>query len=117
VFIATTGIGLAWMLYIALPSVPAKIAVVMKPFYVLSQGKFFLDEILLGLVVFPIRAIAWISTLFDRFVIDGLIDRLAKVPRLISERLRGLQGGPVTAYAGIMWFGMVAAVVAAIALL
>lgn len=117
VFIATTGIGLAWMLYIALPTVPAKIALVMKPFYILSQGKFFLDEILLGLVVFPIRALAWISTLFDRFAIDGLIDRLAKVPRLISERLRVLQSGPVTAYAGIMWFGMVAAVVIAIALL
>lgn len=117
VFIATTGIGLAWMLYVAMPTVPAKIATVLKPFYALSQGKFFLDEILLVLVVFPLRAIAWLSTLFDRLVIDGLIDGVARVPRTLSDRLKGLQGGPVTAYAGVMWIGMVAAVVLAMTLL
>jgi NADH:ubiquinone oxidoreductase subunit 5 (subunit L)/multisubunit Na+/H+ antiporter MnhA subunit len=105
------------MLYVAMPTVPAKIATVLKPFYALSQGKFFLDEILLVLVVFPLRAIAWLSTLFDRLVIDGLIDGVARVPRTLSDRLKGLQGGPVTAYAGVMWIGMVAAVVLAMTLL
>ena len=57
VVIATAGIGLAWMLYVAMPRVPATIATVLKPFYVLSQGKFYLDEILYVLVVLPLRGI------------------------------------------------------------
>ena len=111
VVIATAGIGLAWMLYVAMPRVPATIATVLKPFYVLSQGKFYLDEILYVLVVLPLRGIAFLSTLFDRLVIDGIIDSIGTVPRVLGDRVRSLQGGVVTAYAGLMWVGLVVLVV------
>jgi len=111
VFIASAGIGMAWMLYVAMPKVPATIAVVLKPLYVISQGKFYLDEILYVLVVLPLRGIAFLSTLFDRLVIDGLIDSLATVPRVLGDRVRSTQNGVVTAYAGLMWVGLVVFVV------
>ncbi|HAV30566.1 MAG TPA: NADH-quinone oxidoreductase subunit L [Planctomycetaceae bacterium] len=111
VFIASAGIGMAWMLYVVMPKVPGKMAVVLKPFYVISQGKFYLDEILYVLVVLPLRGIAFLSTLFDRLVIDGLIDSLGTVPRVLGDRIRSLQGGVVTAYAGLMWVGLVVLVV------
>ncbi|MFM7864586.1 MAG: proton-conducting transporter membrane subunit, partial [Planctomycetaceae bacterium] len=111
VFIASAGIGMAWMFYVAMPKVPATIAVVLKPLYVISQGKFYLDEILYVLVVLPLRGIAFLSTLFDRLVIDGLIDSLATVPRVLGDRVRSTQNGVVTSYAGLMWAGLVVLVV------
>ena len=68
--IAIAGIGFAWMFYVASPAIPAAIARTMKPLYMISQGKFFLDEIFTGLIVLPLIGIAKLATLFDKYVID-----------------------------------------------
>ena len=54
--------------------------------------------------------------MFDRNLIDRLIDSLAGGPVFVGNRLKRFQGGVVTSYAGIMWFGAVTAVVVAISL-
>ncbi len=114
--IGMAGIGFAWMFYVASPGIPVAIAKAMKPFYLVSQGKFFLDEILFVLVVLPLRGIALIATLLDRFLIDGLIDSVGAVPGVLSGYLKRLQAGLVSSYAGVMWFGAVAVVVIALIL-
>lgn len=114
--IAIAGIVLAWSFYVVSPAVPAKIARILTPFYLLSQKKFFLDEILYGIVVAPLKIFGRICVLFDRAVIDCLIDSLATVPASVSGLLKNFQGGVVTSYAGVMWFGAVAAVVVALSL-
>jgi NADH-quinone oxidoreductase subunit L len=105
------GIGLAWMFYVASPAIPRNIAKTMKPLFVLSQGKFFLDELFFGLIVFPFVMIAKLATLVDRYVIDVLIDGIGMVPRIISTFPKRLHSGVVSSYAGVMWVGVVAAVV------
>ncbi|MBC7966748.1 MAG: NADH-quinone oxidoreductase subunit L [Fuerstia sp.] len=109
--IAIGGIGFAWMFYVASPAIPASIAKTMKPLYVASQGKFFLDEIFTGLIVLPLRGIAMLATLVDKYLIDGIVDTVGKVPKALSIIPRQLHGGVVSSYAGVMWVGVVAAVV------
>ena len=109
--IAVAGIGFAWMFYVASPTIPAAIARTMKPFYVISQGKFFLDEIFMGLIVFPLLGIAKLATLVDKYFIDGIVDTVGKVPKALSIIPRQLHGGVVSSYASVMWVGVVTAVV------
>lgn len=114
--IALGGIGFAWMFYVASPGIPGGIAKVMKPLYLISQHKFFLDEILKGLVVLPLIGVAKLATLFDRRVIDGLVDSAGSVPKSLSAIPRRLHGGVVSSYAGVMWVGVVVAVVLVLAM-
>lgn len=109
--VAIAGIGLAWMFYVASPKVPGAIASAMKPLYLVSQGKFFLDEILKGLVVLPLVGIAKLATVFDRGVIDGIVDSVGAIPKALSAIPRQFHTGVVSSYAGVMWAGVVAAVV------
>lgn len=109
--IAIAGIGIAWMFYVASPAIPAAIARTMKPLYVLSQGKFFLDEIFTGLIVLPLIGIAKLATFVDKYLIDGIVDTVGKLPKALSIIPRQLHGGNVSSYAGVMWVGVVTAVV------
>ncbi|MFO1000178.1 MAG: NADH-quinone oxidoreductase subunit L [Planctomycetaceae bacterium] len=109
--VAIAGIGMAWMFYVASPKVPGAIASAMKPLYLISQGKFFLDEILKGLVVLPLVGIAKLATVFDRGVIDGIVDSVGAIPKALSSIPRQFHTGVVSSYAGVMWAGVVAAVV------
>lgn len=109
--VAIAGIGLAWMFYMASPKIPGAIARAMKPLYLISQGKFFLDEILKGLVVLPLVGIAKLATVFDRGVIDGIVDSVGAIPKALSSIPRQFHTGVVSSYAGVMWAGVVAAVV------
>jgi NADH-quinone oxidoreductase subunit L len=109
--VAIAGIGLAWMFYVASPKVPGAIAKAMKPLYLISQGKFFLDEILKALVVLPLVGIAKLATVFDRGVIDGIVDSIGAIPKALSAIPRQFHTGVVSSYAGVMWAGVVAAVV------
>jgi len=109
--VAIAGIGLAWMFYVASPKVPGAIASAMKPLYLISQGKFFLDEILKALVVLPLVGIAKLATVFDRGVIDCIVDSIGAIPKALSSIPRQFHTGVVSSYAGFMWAGVVAAVV------
>ncbi len=114
--IAIAGIGFAWMLYVASPKIPVAIAATMKPLYLISQGKFFLDEILKGLVVLPLLGIAKLATWFDRHVIDCVVDSVGGIPKALSDLPRRLHDGVVSSYAGVMWVGLVTAVILVLAM-
>ena len=109
--VAIAGIGLAWMFYVASPKIPGAIASAMKPLYLISQGKFFLDEILKALVVLPLVGIAKLATVFDRGVIDCIVDSIGAIPKALSSIPRQFHTGVVSSYAGFMWAGVVAAIV------
>lgn len=109
--IGLSGIGLAWFFYVASPSLPQSLANGLAPLYQLSLKKLFLDEILYWLIVFPLECCARLATLFDRYVIDGLVDGTGKVPQGLSRYPRWIQRGLISNYASLMWVGVVLAVV------
>jgi NADH-quinone oxidoreductase subunit L len=74
------------------------------PVGTLFENRFYIDELYTAAVVRPLEAIAGLSALFDRFVVDGLVDGIARIPLAAAELVRRLQSGLVQRYAlaGVM---------------
>jgi NADH-quinone oxidoreductase subunit L len=82
------------------------------PFATLFARKFFLDEIYSVLVVRPLETLALLAALFDRRVIDGLVDAVAKLPFAAAAVVRQFQSGLLQRYALAGVVGVLAIVVA-----
>ncbi len=111
------GIGLAWWMYVVAKELPAKVAAAMGPLYYASLNKFYFDEIFWAIIVAPLRALAWLSSWFDRGVIDSIVDGLALVPRLLGSVPMIFQNGRLPSYALVMWTGLLICLVFALRLL
>jgi NADH-quinone oxidoreductase subunit L len=104
--VALAGIGVAAFLYLGDRSEVNWLARVLRPFYWLSYGKFFVDPIYDWLVVKPLQAVAWICNGIDRWLIDGLVNLFGAIPPLFGSLLRSLQNGVVQFYAMAMILGL-----------
>ncbi len=105
--IFAAGYGLARWMYVTAPAVPAKLESGLKPLHRLSLNKFFLDELFHYLLVVPVRVLALLCTLFDKYVLDGLLDFVGSIPATIGRIVRPMQNGLVSNYAWIMLLGLV----------
>ena len=81
---------------------------------VLLENRLYLDEILAGIAVLPLRIAGAAMLVFDRRVIDSLIDAIARLPSLAGRMLRPLHGGLIQAYALVMLAGLAAIVLAVV---
>ena len=106
--VALVGIGAAVVLYPAREGVVKRLAWLMDSvgLYRLSHGKFFFDEIYTVLVIWPVRGLAMLCYWIDRWVIDGLVNAVGRVPVALGAGLRSLQGGLVQFYALAMVLGL-----------
>jgi NADH-quinone oxidoreductase subunit L len=105
--IALVGIAIAWLLYVRSPEVPGQIAAALGPLYRLSLNKFYLDEIFRGILVTPLRSLAFIAYWLDRTLVDPLVDMFGRVPQVLSTIPRTVHNGLVPSYALVMWTGLV----------
>ena len=101
------GYGLARWMYVKSPAVSAGLERGLKPLHRLSLGKFFLDELFNYLLVIPVKVLALICTLFDKYVLDGLLDFAGSIPSTIGRIVRPIQNGLVSHYAWVMLLGVV----------
>jgi NADH-quinone oxidoreductase subunit L len=106
--VALLGIGLAAFLYLGERREAESMAGALGPLYRLSHGKFFVDELYNVFFVWPLRVLAVLSYVVDRFLIDGLVNLCGKLPGMIGYLLRSLQNGMVQWYALAMVLGLVA---------
>jgi NADH-quinone oxidoreductase subunit L len=105
--IAVVGIGVAWFMYVAQPSLPGKLVQRMQAAYQLSLNKFEVDELYDSLIVRPLLGFAEFCRLIDHYVVDGIVDLIGHVPRLIADLLfRPMQNGLVQFYALAMVLGL-----------
>ncbi|MBX3442032.1 MAG: NADH-quinone oxidoreductase subunit L [Planctomyces sp.] len=109
--IAASGIYAAFVMYVRSPAKAEEARLRSGRLYDLSQNKFYFDEILTTLVVAPLRRLAALSVSFDRTVIDGAVDAVGRLPRLLSQAPARLHGGVVGNYALVMLLAATAAVV------
>jgi NADH-quinone oxidoreductase subunit L len=95
------GIGLAAVIYLGSPNKAARLARLMDAFglYGLSRGKFFVDPIYQVFVVWPLLGLAQLAAWFDQYVVDGLVDLVGRVPKLVGAALRPAENGLVQFYA------------------
>jgi NADH-quinone oxidoreductase subunit L len=107
--IALAGIAAAWLLYIRSPRLLESLSEAMRAAYLyqLSYGKLFFDQVYYVLIVWPLKVIAYLCRFFDNFVVDGLVNLLGWLPRLVGATLRPLQIGLVQFYALAMMLGLV----------
>lgn len=80
--------------------------------YRLSLGKFFIDEIYQAFVVWPVRALAAVCYFVDRWLVDGTVNLVGKLPGGIGWAARGLQGGLVSFYGLAMVLGLLSLIAA-----
>jgi NADH-quinone oxidoreductase subunit L len=105
---ALLGISLAAFMYLGERREAETMAGALGPLYKLSHGKFFFDELYNVFFVWPLRVLAVLSYVVDRFLIDGLVNFCGKAPGMIGYLLRSLQNGMVQWYALAMVLGLVA---------
>lgn len=74
--------------------------------YRLSANKFYFDEIYNALIVWPLRILAAVLYWIDRWIIDGLVNLLGRIPPALGSLMRSLQMGQVQFYALAMVLGM-----------
>ena len=103
--IAIGGISLAAYLYLGSRAQAEWLAKVMRPAYLLSYGKFFVDEIYQVLVVKPLEFLSAVAYWIDQYIVDGLVNLCGAIPPLVGTALRGLQSGLVQTYALLMILG------------
>ena len=113
VLVALAGLGLAWLLYIKSPELPAKIASGVHGLYTLVLNKYWIDELYGAVIIGPLlalsRVVLWQDV--DQKVIDGTVNESAVAARDVSQIVRQQQSGLIRSYAG--WIAVFAAVVVA----
>lgn len=82
-----------------------------SPLVKFSLNGLYLDELYLALVVKPLRSLAEVSELFDRMVIDQIVDGVALIPGFVASIIRPIQNGLVQHYAFVMLLGLAAGMV------
>ncbi len=113
--LAVAGIGVAAFLYLGERRQVASIATALRPLYLLSHGKFFIDQIYDWLIIRPLGVLAAISNGFDRWIVDGLVNVLGAIPPAVGAMFRSLQNGVVQFYALAMILGLLVLIGALVA--
>ena len=73
----------------------------------LLENKWFVDEIYSIFVVGPMRALSHLSGFFDRYVVDGIVNGIARACDEFGAIVRGMQSGVVHTYALVFLAGAV----------
>ena len=103
---AVVGVGLAAFLYLGSRDQAEWFARKLRPLYATSHGKFFFDPIYNVLFVLPLTILAHLFYFLDRWIVDGLVNLVGKIPPLVGGTLRSMQNGMVQFYAWAMVFGL-----------
>ncbi len=98
-FAAVAGIVLAAVGHLGRRSDGPQMERFLGPLETLFGQKFFLDELYAAVVVKPLEFVALVAAWFDRFVVDGLVDGVGRLPLGLGAILRRLQSGLVQRYA------------------
>ncbi|GGY14370.1 NADH-quinone oxidoreductase subunit L [Paludibacterium paludis] len=111
-WLAISGVALAWFFYMKAPQIPAAIKAKCAPVHALLENKYYLDEIYFAVFAKGSRAL---GTLFWKFgdilLIDGLVvNGAAKLVGALSGLVRKLQTGFIYTYAATMVIGVLALV-------
>jgi NADH-quinone oxidoreductase subunit L len=105
--LALAGIGIAYLLYVVSPQISRNLKLNFSiPWEISNQG-LFIDWCGYKFIAAPLRTLATICELFDRWVIDTLVDCFGFIPGLLGSIIRPVQNGVVQNYATVMMIGLV----------
>ncbi|MCO6459089.1 MAG: NADH-quinone oxidoreductase subunit L [Pirellulaceae bacterium] len=110
----SAAVGLEWLLRLVVGALLLVVLVLSAPLlllyyvspYKLSYHRFYLDELYELVLVRPLRGLARLCYGIDRWLIDGTVNFVGRVPRQIGDVMRSLQMGLVPFYALAMVLGL-----------
>jgi NADH-quinone oxidoreductase subunit L len=101
------GLGLAYWFYAERSPLPAQLAGRIRPLYEASLNKFYVDEVYNWIVVKTTRAVAIVCEFLDIYLVDQLVNGIARLPRKLSKGLlAGYQNGLIQFYAAVSALGL-----------
>lgn len=111
VLVGVLGIALATMMYRKITDLPAKMASAFGSMYKWAYHKFYMDEVYLFVTRKIIFAhistpIAW----FDRHIVDGFMNLVARTVENTSMSIKGMQSGRIQQYGYVFVTGAIALV-------
>ena len=134
VAVALLGIWVAWQFYIKKPSIPAKMAENWGGIYRLLYNKYYVDQIYDALFVnrtkdlasslgsfdrgvidgLGVNGVGWVTRVtsrvsmwWDSWIVDGLVNLVARIIWIVSYPVRMLQSGRVSNYALLIVLGVI----------
>jgi NADH-quinone oxidoreductase subunit L len=101
---AAVGIAVAALGHLGRRSDGPQMERFLGPLQTLFANRFFFDQIYAAIVVRPLEGLAMLAAIVDRYVVDGLVDGIARLPVALGAILRRFQSGLVQRYAlaGVM---------------
>jgi NADH-quinone oxidoreductase subunit L len=104
--VSLSGIGVAYLLYVARPELPARLQQRFAAVHTFLYNKWYFDEAIDLLVVRPALAIGrFANRTFERLVVDGLVSGTAETVRGAGGIVRVVQSGFVRSYALLLLAG------------
>ncbi len=91
---ALIGLALGFALYAKPSTVPARLGGQLRPLYLASFHKFGVDTLYERAIAWPTRALGSTADFLDKFVVDGLVQTVAWIPRFVGRQMlaRGQNG-------------------------
>lgn len=107
-WLVVAGVVCAWLFYMKLPGIPARIATTFKPIYRLLENKYYLDDLYFGVFAKGSRALGqFFWKYIDTFLIDNMIvNGSARIVSVLATQVRKIQTGFVYTYATMMVVGI-----------
>ena len=96
--VALAGVGLAYLMYVARPSLAVAASRSCATPYYLSLNRLYVDEIYGAIFVGPMKMLAVVCKAFESVVYD-LVRLIASIPTYAANAIRPLQNGLVQFYA------------------
>ena len=102
--VGLTGIFIAWLLHLrgrttAATSRADALLPAMGPIAQWAQGKWYVDEFYDWLIRRPLRGLAHVFSAFDKLFIDGFVNLVGFLPRVLASAIRPTQSGVLHGYA------------------
>lgn len=107
--VAIGGIAVAYVFYVAQPTIPQNIAARFRPLFAMLANKYWVDELYNAVLVKPGELLAkGLAVGVDKLLIDNvLVDGSARAVGRLGRALSGLQTGYVGTYAAATFIGVV----------
>ncbi len=105
--VSLLGIWLAYLIYVK-KSVSDRIISSPLPWlYQLSYRKYYIDEFYHYVFVRPLKGLGYVLNLFDRYIVDGLVNLVAKIAQGLGRLHAYLQNGQMQTYGLVVLVGLV----------
>ena len=96
---AAVGIVIAALGHLGRRSDGPQMERLLGPLETLFANRFYIDQLYAGLIVRPLELVATLAAMADRYLVDGLVDLVARLPLAAGSVVRSLQSGLVQRYA------------------